>query len=299
MVDVEVTLALAKRFQQSPEMWDYVLGYFNKQTDQERFQQLPSDINSVSGPLREGLMVEGVMGAKQNFLAPVLCLGEHAHYKNQMLWLRLDTTTLNTCTENSIAENTWVLRKKWAEPGLVLPPKERFLNALSPERMAQTEINKAWLKQNPDLLNKIIDYYRHYLYPVLSNTDIEASLYLNGFWSAEEMAFCRRFHQVSPAEKALLVDNVKNPKLKALALRILGRNFSQVLSAEQQQAYAEYKQQINPANEAAALIDFKGNKRLSPSSALEEIIELRKTALDPIQQELLNSLEVYLQESFT
>ena len=38
MVDVEATLVLAQRFLQNVK-WDYVTGYFNKRTDQERTQE--------------------------------------------------------------------------------------------------------------------------------------------------------------------------------------------------------------------------------------------------------------------
>ena len=41
LVDVQATVALAKKFRQSREMWDYLAGYFEKNIDQQRIAQLP------------------------------------------------------------------------------------------------------------------------------------------------------------------------------------------------------------------------------------------------------------------
>lgn len=300
MIDVEITLQLAKRFFAEHEMWDYALGYFNKVTDQTRYQQLPTPLNSKYDPHREGLMLDGSFGSTQHYQCPVLSLGEHQQYKNQMLWLRLDTHQLQETTEENLPENTWVIRKKWGEPGFVLPPKERFLSSLSADRMAQAEANKLWLAEHPALFEKIIAYHRAYVYPVFPNTDIEARLYLNGFWSEEDLYFCKRFHKASPAEKALLTDQLKNPSLKSLAIRLLGRHYPDHLNEDQKEVFAEYMQQINPAEEANALIDFKGNKRLSPKAALADIATYReRTDLDAKQRGLLDSLAHYLNKNYT
>lgn len=294
MVDVEVTLALARRFLQEKDMWDYLAGYFNKQIDLERIQKLPAEIENSLTQHREGLMIYGKFGSKDNYQAAVLYIGESGPYKNQQLWLRLDAPELRQTTAETIADTTWVVRKKAGEPPFILPLTERFLKDQNSHRQAQATANKAWIKQNPELFQKIIDYHVNFTYPYYPDTEIEAGLYLNGFWSADEMSFCRRFHQVLPAEKAVLAQNLTNPKLKILAIRLLGRNYPEVLSAEQKQDFDEYLQQVKSA-ETTPLIDFKGNKRLSPQTALRESNELRTTlTLDTAQKELLDELEIYL-----
>jgi exodeoxyribonuclease-1 len=55
----------------------------------------------------------------------VICLGQHRHYKNQTLWLRLDLPELQNTTKETIKENTWVLHKRFGEPGFLLPPLQR------------------------------------------------------------------------------------------------------------------------------------------------------------------------------
>ena len=299
MVDVEVTLALARRFFQAREMWDYVVSYFSKNIDQQRAEQLPFELKQAGTPHYEGLMLLGKFGKTDLYQAPVLYLGNSLPYKNQSLWLRLDTPALRTTTVDTITDNTWVIRKKWGEPGLILPQKDRFLTHLSPERKAEAEANKAWLKANPELFQQIMQYYRSYTYPAVPHIDVEASLYVNSFWSEAENAFCRRFHQAKPDDKTAMTNTIQNPTLKQLAIRLLGRNYPELLSAEQQTVFTEYLERLDTTDEARAIIDLKGEKRLSPRAALADIALLRKeTPLDVEQQQLLDELEHYLQVKF-
>jgi exodeoxyribonuclease-1 len=301
MVDVEITLALARQFFQHREMWDYLIGYFNKQTEEQRLQQLPFPWHVGPDSHSIGLMVDGIFGAKQAYQAPVLLLGNHNQYKNQTLWLRLDTANLHLTTEDTIAETTWVIRKKPGEPGFILPMQIRFLAHLDTERQAQLEANKMWLKENPELFSLIIAYHRAYVYPTLPNVDSEACLYLNGFLSTEENNFCRRFHQVPPPAKALLTENMLNPDLKMLAIRLLGRHYPEAMTASQLELFKEHLDRVySDEEETTPIIDFKGNRRLNAQAALKEILEIReKLALDSEQQELLYKLESYLKERLT
>jgi exodeoxyribonuclease-1 len=300
MVDVEVTLALARRFLEHREMWDYATGYFNKNLDKERHQQLPIILKSQYGSHSEGIMLEGKFGAAQFYQSPVLYLGEHKTFNNQTLWLRLDSEKLRQSTMDNFIENTWVARKKWGEPGFVLPPKERFLTYLSAERQAEVYANKLWLEQNPDLLQSIIRYYREFMYPIYPETDISASLYQNGFWNESENSFCRRFHQINPSEKSASTEILNSPKLKSLAVRLLGRHYPESLSATQKSEFEEYIQRINHPEVLGLIIDFKGDKRLSPTEALQEIADLRESAeLDPEQLTLLSGLEQFLLEKLS
>ncbi|MDR3478874.1 MAG: exonuclease domain-containing protein [Gammaproteobacteria bacterium] len=297
MVDVEVTLALARRFFQMREMWDYATGYFNKNVDKERYQQLPLVLNSQDGAHREGIMLDGKFGSAQFYQAPVLYLGEHKTFTNQTLWLRLDTEKLRQSTMDNFTENAWVVRKKWGEPGFVLPPKERFQAHLSVERQAEVAANKLWLTQNPDLFQQIVRYHREYLYPVFPNTDVSASLYQNGFWNEMENSFCRRFHQVNPTEKSASTEILNSPKLKSLAIRLIGRHYPESLSADQKREFDDYIQHINHPEKLEYIIDFKGEKRLSPLDALNEIAELREAgSLNTEQLMLLDELEQFLRE---
>jgi exodeoxyribonuclease I len=290
-----VTLALAKRFFQVREMWDYVLGYYARQTDLERAEQLPVALSSAYGQHQEGLMVLGKIGAGNFFHAPVLALGNHDVYRHQTSWLRLDTENLSATTIATIPDTTWAIRKKWGETGFILPLKDRFLVHLGSDRRGLAASNKQWLQDNPEIFQKIIAYHRAFIFPVLPQTDVEAALYHNGFWSDEEMLLCRRFHQAPPAKKAELLQQIKNPKLKTLALRLLARHFPEVLNAAQQEEYAAYLHRLNAAETTEPVVDFQGNKRLNPQMALLEMQTLNQQTFDAEQLTLLQGLKEYLQ----
>ncbi|MEO8401951.1 MAG: exonuclease domain-containing protein, partial [Gammaproteobacteria bacterium] len=282
MVDVEVTLELARRLMQEREMWEYLHGYFKKEIDLGRMQPLQKET---------ALAVSGKIGSQNNYQSPVLFLGNHRHYTNQSLWLRLDTEELSETTLDTIAEKTWVINKKPGEPNFILPFKDRFLTHIDAGRLALTEKNKQWLQENPTLFEKIVDYYSHYKYPVYPQTDVEASLYINGFWSSIDETFCQRFHAAIVSDKVKAAENVKNPTLQGLALRILGRNYPEALGLSETEKFSTYLQSINSSNVDEVPIDFQGRKRMSPRVAMEEIKTLRA-------ETELNSEDLVLLEDF-
>ncbi len=287
MVDVEVTLELARRFRAEQEMWEYLQGYFKKETDNARAQQAQSNI---------ALLVGGKLGHQARFQCPVLLLGKHRHYGNQTIWLRMDTDEFTQITPETIAEKSWGITKKPGEPPFILPYKERFLQHMASERIELAEKNKQWLLENPEMLKNMTDYYLNYKYPTFPETDIDASLYMNGFWSSEEETFCQRFHLIKPEARAKLVKETDNAKLKTLGLRILGRQHAELLSLSEAEAFADYLRRVNTPNEDEILIDFQGKKRMTPQLALEEIADIRaQKILDEEDLRLLDEYESYLQ----
>lgn len=297
MVDVEVTLALARAFIKNREIWDYAVAFFNKNTDKTRTQQLPIALKSALGIHHEGLMLDGIFGGTHAYQAPVLNLGDHQVFSNQSLWLRLDTEKLSESTLDTLIENTWVSRKKWGEPGFILPIKDRFRKHLSLERQTLVETNKQWLNDHPELLEKIIRHHRTYLYPVYPETDVSACLYQNGFWNDADVSQCRKFHQLNVNEKSRFIDSIINKNIKALAVRLLGRHYPETLSPAQQEEFQRFLSAIHQPAERSLVLDFKGEQHLSPPQALAEIAILRQSAeTTPLQHQLLNGLEAYLNE---
>ena len=59
MVDVEATIALAKYFKQSHKVWDYLCGYYDKATEQQRCKACPITMESQQVEHHEGLMIFG------------------------------------------------------------------------------------------------------------------------------------------------------------------------------------------------------------------------------------------------
>ena len=286
MVDVESTIALAKQLTTERDMWDYVCGNFDKKIEQLRLKKINTD---------SALMVLGQFGFKQSYQSQVLPLGEHVHYKNQILFLRLDDKDFTSTTKENILESTFVVRKKRGEAGFLFPLTERYAYRLGAERLALANSNKQWLKENEALLTFVSDHHRYYEYPVVPDIDVDASLYVNGFWTSEEATFCKEFHRAASDKKSKIIETLKNPNLSALAIRIMGRHFPDFLDSEQSQYFSNYIAQIN--NDASApIIDYKGNARLTPKAALQKIAEVRnENSLDDEQRVLLNDLEFRLQ----
>ncbi|HSW69361.1 MAG TPA: exonuclease domain-containing protein [Gammaproteobacteria bacterium] len=284
MVDVEITLELARRFLHEHDMWEYLHGYFKKDIDKLRLQQIQT-----------GICVNGKLGREINFQCPVLFLGNHQHYSNQTVWLRLDTKELTEITSETIFEKSRGINKKPGEPNFILPYKERFMKHITSDRKDLIEKNQQWLKENPGILKEITHYHVNYKYPVYPETDAQARLYMNGFWSASEELFCQRFHAGNREAKIKLLQQAASPLLKTLALRILGRESVESLSLKEAEEFADYLKKIHSKNEEEILIDYQGKKRLTPHAALAEIEKIRtEMVLSEEDLGLLMEYEAYL-----
>lgn len=284
MVDVEATLALAKKFMQAREMWDFLTGYFHKDTDLNRIAQLSTG---------EALLVDGKFGMKQNYIAPVLHLGQHDQYKNQTLWLRLDLENLRQLTLDKIAEYTYVIRKKPAENELLLPIKPRYLEKLSAERQQIMAANKLWLQQNPDLFAAICAYHRRYTYPKVPSIDPDAALYELGFPTPQEEILLKNFHRAAPSKKMAIANQFAHPIRKEQALRIMGRHFFNELSTQDQDLFNEYLQKAVHSTAEQAPVDYRGQRKLTLPAALAELATLKNSSLDPEQHALLAEFDQY------
>jgi exodeoxyribonuclease-1 len=229
----------------------------------------------------------------------VLSLGSSIPYSNQTLWLRLDLVSLQETTADTIEDTTWVIRKRFGEPGILLPPHKRYWKHLGAERDAMVEQNLEWLRSNPELFQRVITYHREYKYPFIPNLDPDAALYQIGFYSASDNKLCRQFHRASLNKKSTFINRFGSNEARILAARVLCRNFP---GAEQQIAtenFSTYMSRVNPRREDDALLDYKGERRTIPAGALAEIKQLRQAEdLDSTQHRLLDELEDYINTTF-
>ncbi len=281
MVDVEVTLALARKLLEDQSMWNFVIDYFNKKTDEARI-----------GKNKVGLMVNGKIGNAAQFIAPVISLGQHQHYKNQSLWLRLDGENLSKTKSNAINETTKILKKRLGEPPIFLPLKERYVNLLSDDRKKIIEENKRWIEKNSDLFNAIEKFYQHEKYPEVPERDSDAALYDIGFPTPKEETLFRQFHAAKPEKKLSVAMQFPNSVRQEQAIRILARHFPDFLSDADRIKFDVYLH--------SQPVDFRGEKKLTIAQALIEIDALEKTkSLDAEQNKLLGELRKFLNNSHT
>jgi len=299
MVDVAMTVELARRFFRKKKMWQYLEGYFDKETDAHRMRELPVAFESGAGSHHQALMVSAEFGSSQHYQVPVISIGTSLPYPNQTLWLRMDLPQLRRTGADTIAETSWIIRKRSGEPGLLLPPQNRYWKRIGRKRRVEFEKNSAWLQENPDLFQQIITYYREFSYPFIPNLDPDASLYQTGFYSRADEKLCRMFHRAAKNQKPAILDQFTNPVPRVLAERILFRNNPENHRDALDPRLQSYMQRVNPLAEEDALIDYRGERRNTPSGALTEIRHLVQSGdLDDQQLQLLDDLAAYIKNTF-
>jgi exodeoxyribonuclease-1 len=186
------------------------------------------------------------------------------------------------------------------EPVILLPPQERYWKLIGKERNAVFEENLKWLKENPEIFQQIVTYYREYRYPFIPNLDPDASLYQIGFFSRADEKLGRMFQQASLDDKAKIVSQFSSPDARTLAGRVLCRNYPETTLSEFNPDYNSYLKRINPLNQEDAITDYRGEIRTTPKSALIEINRLKQAGdLNDDQQQLLDDLEEYIKTKFT
>jgi exodeoxyribonuclease I len=297
--DVVATLALTKIFSEHAEMWRYLASYFHKATDAERISRLPSAHQSPACNHTTGLLIGSEFGGEQHYQAPVLFMGDSIPYSNQTLWLRLDLPALQETTPDTIATNSWVIRKRLGDLPIILPPHARYLDRLSEERKKCVQENLAWIAGHPTLFQEIVRYHQHFRYPEIPDLDPDAALYQMGFLSRSEEQLCRQFHVAGPSDKALLLKNFEREEIRVLATRILFRNYPEEAPEFYKSEYNQYLKRVNASRAEEALFDYKGTRRTTPAEVLLEIDRLnREGNLDAEQRRLLADLSLYLKREF-
>jgi len=280
-------------------MWDYLLGYFEKGTDAHRIDEIPPSLESALGEHRKGLMVGSEYGHRQMYQVHVLSIGNSIPYPNQTLWLRLDLPALRETKAASIDESTWIVRKRYGEPGILLPPHQRYWKYLNDERKAIVAENLRWLQSNPTTFQNIVNYHRDYTYPFIPNLDPEAALYQIGFFPRSDEKLFTQFQTAPLEEKEKMINRLSSRDAQTLAMRLLYRNYPKSLPENITREFEAYMRRINPLQEDDAITDYKGEPRLTPSVALREIEHLKKSAsLDKNQSELLEDLETFIKSNF-
>lgn len=299
MVDVEATVTLAGMLSKEERIWKFLSGYFDKHIDAERIADLPTAFQGPEGGHRQGIVVSYDMGKESSYQVPVISIGNSIPYSNQTLWLRLDLPELQTTTPETVNETSWVVRKRVGEPPFILPPHDRYWHRIPEERRELARQNLAWLSSSPELFREIVDYHQNFRYPEIPDLDPDAVLYQMGFLSSREEALCRRFHEAPFHEKAGMLTQFPRTETRILAGRILMRNHPAALAEAGTREWKRYMARVNPVEEKNTLVDYRGEKRITPAAALAEIDSIRREeTIDGEQRKLLEELEAYLKTKF-
>ncbi|MEC8461003.1 MAG: exonuclease domain-containing protein [Pseudomonadota bacterium] len=288
MNDVDATIALAKRMIEDKPVWDYLQGFFDKNIDAERITQLPEAFQDSTGH-HLGIMIHPKFGNKHTFQAPVLSLGRHNHYKNQIVFLRLDHN-FDDCDFEILDSKGLIIRKKLGEPGFTLPLNERYARHISEERLAICQHNLTRLRAESDELAMLSHEAREYTHPEVDSVDLDAGLYEQGFRTKDEDLLCNRFHLTSPKQKASLIDHFPSSHMKNQAIRLIWRNYPDLLPSEHQEKIQLYFDLICNSE---PIYDYRGNTKKTVKEAQESIQSLLLEA-NETQKKLLLDLKNYL-----
>lgn len=291
ITDVEATLALAKVLAADNTMWGYLSDYFIKPNDQQRLLKLTPAFTQLDARFTQALCIQGKFGAKNHYQAPVLHMGQHQHYKNQSLWLRLDHIDLSQLTLAEACQQCYCIRKRLGEPPFMLPMSERFLSHLSKSRLDLSAGNTHYLAQNPNFLEQLSHFFQHEQYPEISNVDVDALLYQRGFPTRQDEQECYTFHQAPIESKYAAAHNITDALYQEQAIRILGRHFPEQLPGADSNTYSEYLAQLQIDN---ATVDYKNEAHRTIKHCLLELKMVQKERqLDEAQLTLLDELKAY------
>ncbi len=303
MADTEATLALARALAKEEAMWHYCRDFFNKTKDQGRIQAIDRIYHPGIGKVRIGIMVSLFFGHEANYMAPVLFVGFSKPYPNQSLWLRLDGDLLlepNQDKKTGFVSQafTGIMRKRYGESKIVLPPKERFWRRLSKEARENCEKNLTRLGVNLTAYEEATRFHQEFEYPFIPDLDPDAALYQAGFFSSREKKEMVQFHESSTHKKAENLTFMNSSRVKELAYRVLFRNYLGQLpsSAMLTDTYQCHMERVWSSSDEERIRDFRNDERLTAMAAKEEMLILKnRTGLDEEQHRILAWLGSYIQ----
>lgn len=299
ITDVLVTVELAKRLKQvNPKMWQYLLDKFDKQTDEATMSQLDVGLEVADKGYKQAIAVSGIFGFKNNFMSAILDLGQHRHYKNQQIFMRLDSCLLSEFIEEygSLEAEHWrlTLNKKWGDTPLILPAKSRFVGKLPQERLELIKANKEFIKANADKFLDFVEFVLEYKYPEIENIDAGANIYQSCFMTSADERGCNQFHVSDISKKAQMLNQLPKDYYER-AMRIVGRLDFSKLPEKAQMEFQEYLNRIVTLENDEMLIDHRGKPRKSIEDLYQEMQDIRiNRELTQEQQALLLELEEYL-----
>lgn len=287
--DTLAALQMARLFKaKQPKTWEYLLGRFNKDIDRDEIMKLREEGAAAKKPV-VGYAVDSRYGYAKNFTGLVLDIGESKAYKNQTLWLRLDSENMRETGPENLSETSMVIRKRLGDLPFILPPYPRYGAKIDAARAKLEYDNLQWLLDNPQIFGQICEYHRNFRYPVAVNVDCDAMLYVDGFISKADSQWCQRFHDAPLKDKSALLGQLQSPSLQNLGLRALGRNYYQALAPHEQACYNAHLASVNALN-AVPPNDYRNTPRLTIARALEQIETLRAGDISDGGKKLLNNL---------
>lgn len=304
VADVEAVIELARVFSRQESVWDYALNFFDKTRDSFRINALEPQCQIGNGFFRLCLMVSASFGPKNNYLAPVICMGDSIPYKNQSLWVRMDLEEGFQKIQDP--GHVFVIRKRPGDQWIVLPFLERFQTRLTPDSWQKYTQNMEETQADPDGFLKLIQFHLAYEYPPIPDLDPDAALYQEGFFSSSEKKEITRFHNAKLLEKAIVCDSFQSDRVRILARRILSRNFEALFLVHSNPEYADHMKRLrssfdqgkNPDQSVNPIKGYKNDYKYDLALGMQHLKEIQnqEKTLSTLQKEVLAWLKTYMEK---
>ena len=296
MNDVESLIELSKKLFYQKETWHYCLDFFSKTKEEARINRIKSDFQIQGRYFRICIMISLSFGSKVNYMAPVIHIGQSLPYKNQSLWMRLDSETIPGFGDSLNIEDAHVIRKRPGDGLIILPALERFWNKMPASSKQITDENLKKIFSQWEKFFEFIQYHLEYRYLFIPDIDPDASLYQDGFFSGKEKKECDKFHLAGKDRKHEIIAQIQSPRIKILADRILDRNFSKGPLQATSKEYQGHLVQLRSVSGANKIKGYRGDTKYSRHEALEELKDLERTVLspDPDQKKMMAWLNEYI-----
>lgn len=248
MADVTATIALAKQLKQAqPKLFDYALSLRNKQTVKAFIEQHAQ---------QAFVHVSGKLPATQACTSVFTPITFQTTNKNAVVCydLRYSPSVLAQLSASEIQARLFTPIADLPDPAERVHLKGLHINkspfiaplkTLDEAALQKTAINLALcekhleeLKQIPNLAEKVATVFDS---ATLQKRDAEQNLY-GSFIPNEDKPKCERIRRASAADLENLRIDFSDARLNDLLLRYKARNFPEILSADEQQAWQIYRE---------------------------------------------------------
>nr|NJM01026.1 exodeoxyribonuclease I [Desulfobacula sp.] len=298
MNDVESLIELSKKLCQKKDIWRYCLDFFDKTKEEARIKGINHEFHVQDRSFRICIMISLSFGSKVNYMAPVIELGQSLPYKNQSLWLRLDSEVIPGFGDELDYCDTYAIRKRPGDGLIILPALDRFWRRMPPSSKQLADENLEKIRKQPKKFFEYVQYHLEYKYPYIPDIDPDAGLYQEGFFSAREKKECEMFHKTERDQKYGIVEQMQSPRIKTLAKLILDRNFSVDSPQAKSREYQSHLDRLRSFSEEHKIKGYRGDTKYDRHQALEELKELEGAFLsnDPDQKRMMSWLNEYIKE---
>ncbi len=281
MSDVEAVIELAKKMFVKKDIWTYCLCFFDKFKDEARINKIKQDFQVNKKSFKICLMLSTFFGSDNNYMAPVLLIGQSKAYKNQSLWLRLDLDDIPGLIHRNDINKSFVVRKRSSDELIVLPVLERFFKKISSSSKEIFKKNLKKISHHRQNFFEFIKYHQEYKYPFIPDLDFDAALYQEGFFSVQEKTQISFFHKSLKNLKPEfleyeILDKINSPRVKALANRILYRNFKNKKWQTDEIEISLGLDNLKSSLKKDQIIGYKNDTKFNLKQGFEELQEVEQ-----------------------